>query len=92
MRLWHSTLVHSRGVPYEVDQLPGFIALLDGARVGHVAFAEAAERETEVVTIASCIENRGVGTALLDAAAGEARRTTGARTPSRHTASTAQAE
>lgn len=74
---WITPSIWSRGVRYEADRLPGFIARIDGRPVGLVtlAFAEhgAPEGECELVTLSSRDENRGVGRALLDAALGAAR-------------------
>jgi ribosomal protein S18 acetylase RimI-like enzyme len=51
--------------------LPGFVARLNGERVGLLTYAVRGD-ECEVVTIESRVEGRGVGRALLDAARGVA--------------------
>ncbi len=70
---WNSTTIWSRDVRYEADKLPCFIAWRHGERIGHVTFAHDGG-ETEIVTLASRVEDAGVGTALLSAAITEARR------------------
>lgn len=69
---WLSTTIRSRDVAFEADQLPALIARLDGTRVGLLTYSPG-ERECEVITLSSDRENLGVGTALLNAAAAEAR-------------------
>jgi GNAT superfamily N-acetyltransferase len=52
---------------YDPSTLPGFVALLDGDRVGAVTYACGAAG-CEVITINAVIPGRGVGSALLAAA------------------------
>src|ERR671933_246460 len=47
-------------------ELPGFVAFLDGQRVGLASYAVRGD-ECELVTMQSLREGRGVGRALLDA-------------------------
>jgi GNAT superfamily N-acetyltransferase len=70
---WQSTTIWSRDVPYQADRLEGFVAWMEGRRVGHLTLAWP-EPEGEVVTLSATIEDRGVGTALLRAAMDEAAR------------------
>jgi ribosomal protein S18 acetylase RimI-like enzyme len=63
---WGSVRSVSRGRVHRADRLPGFVAEIDGQRVGLVTFDIAGE-QCEVVTLNSLREQIGVGTALLDA-------------------------
>ena len=64
--IWSTPVVARLGELVDPTQLPGFIALLDGERVGLASYAVRGE-ECELVTIRSLREGRGVGRALLDA-------------------------
>ena len=63
---WSTPVVARLGELVDPTQLPGFIALLDGQRVGLASDAVRGE-ECELVTIRSLREGRGVGRALLNA-------------------------
>jgi ribosomal protein S18 acetylase RimI-like enzyme len=67
IRNWHSTTIWSIDYEYRADELPGFVAWLDGERVGHITIADRGG-QSEVVTLSATIEQRGVGSALLEAA------------------------
>lgn len=71
MRSWGSTRVVSRGRVHDALELPGLVASLGAERVGLLTWSVEGE-ECEVVTIDSLVERRGVGRALLAAAATEA--------------------
>lgn len=58
----------SRGREHHPLSLEGFVAEEDGQVVGALTFARRGD-EMEIVTLDSFIENRGIGTALLAAAA-----------------------
>ena len=77
---WHDTGIWSIGRRYQADQLPGFVALDEpnkNERIGLVTyFLHAGGWQGEVITLSSCRESAGVGTALLQAAV-EAIRQTG---------------
>lgn len=63
---WGSAMVVSRGVVYYPQDLPGFVAVLEGEKVGLVTYT--IEREScEIVTIDSIRPSSGVGTALIEA-------------------------
>jgi GNAT superfamily N-acetyltransferase len=64
--------VVSRGVVHDAPALDSLVAEEDGALVGAVTLRQAGD-EAELVTLDSAAENRGVGSALLDAAAAWAR-------------------
>jgi ribosomal protein S18 acetylase RimI-like enzyme len=63
---WSQPLVARLGELVDPTELPGFVAVLDGQRVGLASYAMRCE-ECELVTIRSLREGRGVGRALLDA-------------------------
>jgi ribosomal protein S18 acetylase RimI-like enzyme len=77
---WGDTMVVSRGRLQDARLLPGFIAVDDGAPVGLVTYrihdsaAPQGGLEMEVVTIDAVIGRRGTGSALLQAAVGQAMR------------------
>jgi len=71
-RSWGETRVVSRGRIHQADRLAGFVALIDGQPAGLLTYhIEGAA--CEIVTLDSLLEKRGVGTALIEAAAGAAR-------------------
>ncbi len=63
---WGAAVVVSRGRKHDVRALPGIVAEDDGKLVGALTFARDGD-EIEIVTLDSLVEDRGVGTALLDA-------------------------
>lgn len=67
-RNWFSPVIWSRGVRFQADQLPGFVAWHHDRPVGLLTLAAFDPRQYEVVTLSALLENSGVGTALLDAA------------------------
>jgi GNAT superfamily N-acetyltransferase len=64
---WGSNRVVTRGIIHEIKQLPGFIALFSGDRIGFLTNF-ISEDEFEIVTLDSLVEKIGVGTALLSKA------------------------
>jgi GNAT superfamily N-acetyltransferase len=72
---WASSRVVSRGRVHEAADLPGWVALIEGAPVGLLTFSVGSDG-CEIVTLDSLREGRGIGSALLawmEAAAREAR-------------------
>jgi ribosomal protein S18 acetylase RimI-like enzyme len=63
---WGEPIVARRGELVDPTRLPGFVAWIDGERVGLVSYAVRCD-ECEIVTIRSLREGRGIGRALLDA-------------------------
>jgi GNAT superfamily N-acetyltransferase len=63
---WGVPVVARRGELVDPAGLPGFIALVDGERIGLVTYAVRGD-DCEVVSIRSLREGIGVGRALLDA-------------------------
>jgi GNAT superfamily N-acetyltransferase len=63
---WGSNKVVSRGVIYYPRDLPGFVALYDGEKVGLVTY-NISGASCEIVTINSIRPSSGVGTALIEA-------------------------
>jgi len=72
VRNWCSTTIWSVDRRYEADELPAFIAWLDGQRVGHITLSFD-PGECEVVTLSATVEGKGVASLLLEAAATAAR-------------------
>ena len=64
-KLWGSNIVVSMGKIYEVDKLNGFVAIVDKKIIGFVTYY-IDNNECEIVALYSEIENKGVGTALVD--------------------------
>lgn len=74
-RHWHSTTIYSRGVRFEADALPAFVALDASNKnrpVGHLTY-HVDQHGLEVITLAACEPGLGVGTALMNRAELEAR-------------------
>lgn len=67
----------SRGIVHHPAELPGFIAALDGERVGLLTY-QIADGACEVMSLDSTRPAQGVGTALIEAAI-EAARAAGCR-------------
>ena len=63
---WGSVLVISRGQTHDASILPGFVALMDGKKVGVLTY-RIQGAECELVTLDSWQENSGVGTNLVEA-------------------------
>ncbi len=64
---WGAEIVVSRGVVHTAPDLPGFVAEMDGERVGLLTL-NIANDECEIVTLDSLREGIGIGAALIDAA------------------------
>lgn len=63
---WGSTKVVAHDTVYYPHQLPGYVAIRDGERVGLVAYHTAGAR-CEIVTLDSTRPASGIGTALIAA-------------------------
>lgn len=72
---WASTVIHSRDVAFQADELPGWIACdADGVRVGLLTHTPMRVGcECEVITLSTSLQRGGVGTRLLEHAASQAR-------------------
>lgn len=70
VRHWHDVGIWSVGRRYQCDELPGLVAVDEaGERIGLLTYhIEDGGYQAEIVTVSSRLENRGVATALLDAA------------------------
>jgi GNAT superfamily N-acetyltransferase len=64
---WGSNRVVTRGIIHEIKQLPGFIALFSGDRIGLLTYF-ISNNAFEIVTLDSLVEKIGVGTALISTA------------------------
>ena len=58
-------IVVSRGNVHKLDRLPGYIALADGKIAGMITY-HIQDEECEIVSLDSKIENRGIGSALIE--------------------------
>jgi GNAT superfamily N-acetyltransferase len=74
---WGSPVVVAHGTRYLPRELPGLLALEEGEPVGLLTYS-IEDDACEIVTIDSVTESKGVGTALVEAAA-EAARAAGCR-------------
>jgi ribosomal protein S18 acetylase RimI-like enzyme len=61
---WGSVHVARKGELLDASELPGFVAVLEGKRVGIVLVAVRGQ-QYEVVSISAMVENKGVGRALM---------------------------
>lgn len=68
---WGASQVVSRGIVYQADTLPGFIASLNGKPAGLLTY-HIDDDACEIVSLDSDIEGLGIGTALLEAVRKEA--------------------
>jgi len=62
---WASTRIVTRGVVHQADELPGFIAVEGGERIGLAVYRIDGE-ECEIITLNSLVQAKGVGTALIE--------------------------
>src|SRR6202044_2141584 len=69
---WGSTLVVSRGQAYEVSGMPALVAVNREGIVGLATLRPDGD-ECELLTLDAVVRNRGIGSALLEAAADWAR-------------------
>lgn len=72
MQEWTSTSVARLGELVEASGLPGYVATLDGRRVGLV-LVDVQDRAYEVVAISTTTLRRGIGQALMERCFAEAR-------------------
>jgi GNAT superfamily N-acetyltransferase len=68
---WGAEIVVAHGTIYRPAELPGFVAEIDGKKVGLITFHVAGDAiacdACEIVTLDSLIEGQGIGTALIEA-------------------------
>lgn len=69
---WESAQIVTRGIVHQADQLPGFIAWLEGMPAGLVTY-HVSGKACEIVSLDSLVEGRGIGSALIAAVQSEAR-------------------
>ena len=62
---WASNIVVTRGISYEADLLPGYVAEIEGSRMGFLTY-NINNGELEIITLNAIEEGKGIGTALLD--------------------------
>ncbi|MHB1570097.1 MAG: GNAT family N-acetyltransferase [Solirubrobacteraceae bacterium] len=84
--LWGSEVTISRGRAHDASRLPALLAVVNGRTAGLATFAIEGDR-CELVTLDALTRGHGIGTALLDAVAREARDHGCSRLESRFTTS-----
>jgi N-acetylglutamate synthase-like GNAT family acetyltransferase len=62
---WGSTTVVSRGKSHDASRLPALVALLHGERVGLLTY-HIDNSACEIVSLDSLVEEKGIGSALID--------------------------
>ncbi|MCK4566793.1 MAG: GNAT family N-acetyltransferase, partial [Candidatus Thorarchaeota archaeon] len=62
---WTSTIIVTRGISYEAENLPGLVVEIDGKRFGLLTY-NIVNEDLEIVTMNAIEKNKGIGTALLD--------------------------
>jgi GNAT superfamily N-acetyltransferase len=73
-RHWGGPQIWSLGRMFRADELPGFVAMLDGQRAGLVTYSVTpGGYQCEIVTLSARVERRGVGRLLLETAVEAAR-------------------
>ena len=72
-RRWGTKIVVAHGTIYYPHQLPGFAALEDNQAIGLLTY-QIDQNRCEIVTLDSARPNRGIGTALINAAIATVRR------------------
>lgn len=70
---WHSTRIVNLNRVYEVNKLPGFIAFQKEEIIGLITF-HIEEQACEIVSLNSMVENRGLGTRLIELVKQEAQK------------------
>ena len=63
---WGSPVMVTRGRTHRVEELPGFIADLDGKPAGLITY-EVVGDDCEITSLNSLAEGKGIGSALVDA-------------------------
>lgn len=72
VQYWGSTVQITRGKKFQADELPGFVAVRDGAEVGLLTY-NLEGKQCEIVTHNSMAGHGGIGSCLLDAVRAKAR-------------------
>jgi len=62
---WASNIIVTRGISYQADLLPGFIAEFEGERAGILTY-NINDSELEIITLNALVEGKGIGSALLE--------------------------
>ena len=62
---WGSGIIVTRGRVHDASALPGFIAEADGKTAGLITY-EISQSGCEIVSLDSLIENKGVGSSLIE--------------------------
>jgi len=70
---WEGPIIVTRGRVHQGDELPGFITVYGGKREGLITY-EIVGDKCEIVSMNSLAEGKGVGSALIDAVKGAAKK------------------
>lgn len=62
---WGSSIIVTRGKVHNIEELPGFIALVDGEVKGIITY-KIENNECEIVSLDSLYENVGIGSELIN--------------------------
>ena len=62
---WGSSLIISKGKVHNVETLPGFVALVNGEVKGATTY-HIENDECEIVSLDSLLENKGIGSSLIN--------------------------
>ncbi len=62
---WGSSLIISKGKKYYINRLPGFILLVDNKIQGIITYF-IKNKKCEIITLNCFIENKGIGTKLIN--------------------------
>lgn len=72
---WGSKIIVTKGKLHNTEELPGYLVMDDQTVLGIITY-QITDRECEIVSLDSFLENRGIGSLLIDSvinAAGENR-------------------
>lgn len=62
---WGSMIVVSKGKAHNLEELPGFV-VIENERITGVVTYDVVDKYCEIISLDSVIENRGLGSKLLD--------------------------
>lgn len=62
---WGSMIVVSKGKAHNLEELPGFV-VIENERITGVVTYDVVDKDCEIISLDSVIENRGLGSKLLD--------------------------
>jgi Acetyltransferase (GNAT) family. len=69
---WGSNIIVTKGKVHNAEELPGFVALVDGEVKGSITY-NIENNECEIVSLGSLQENIGIGSELINRVVNEAK-------------------